>query len=102
MNDRRVEVYAGIDWGSQTHQACVLDNHGKPLGERSFAHSGEGIGTLLRWLAEFAGGLASQVRVAIEVPHGPVVESPLAADFAVHSINPRQLDRFRDRFSPSG
>ena len=45
---------------------------------------------------------ASQVRVAIEVPHGPVVESLLAADFAVHSINPRQLDRFRDRFSPSG
>ena len=102
MNDRRVQVYAGIDWGSQTHQACVLDNHGKPLGERSFAHNGEGIGTLLRWLAEFAGGLASQVRVAIEVPHGPVVESLLAADFAVHSINPRQLDRFRDRFSPSG
>ena len=27
MNDQRVEVYAGIDWGSQTHQACVLDNH---------------------------------------------------------------------------
>ena len=42
------------------------------------------------------------MRVAIEVPHGPVVESLLAADFAVHSINPRQLDRFRDRFSPSG
>ena len=61
MNDQRVEVYAGIDWGSQTHQACVLDNHGKRLGERSFAHSGEGIGTLLQWLGEFAGGLASQV-----------------------------------------
>ena len=29
-------------------------------------------------------------------------ESLLEHGFAVHSINPKQLDRFRDRFSPAG
>ena len=42
------------------------------------------------------------IAVAIEVNHGPVVESLLEQDFRVYSINPRQLDRFRDRFCVSG
>ena len=33
---------------------------------------------------------------------GPVVESLMERGFVVHSINPKQLDRFRDRFSPAG
>ena len=40
--------------------------------------------------------------MAVETPSGPVVESLLKHDFAVHSINPKQLDRFRDRLSPAG
>ncbi|BDV41005.1 IS110 family transposase [Methylocystis bryophila] len=40
--------------------------------------------------------------VAIEVPHGPVVESLMERGFHVYAINPQQLDRFRDRFSPAG
>ena len=40
--------------------------------------------------------------MAIEVPHGPVVESLMDRGFPVYSINPKQLDRFRDRFSPAG
>ena len=44
----------------------------------------------------------ASVAVAIEVPHGPVVETLMERSFAVHSINPKQLDRFRDRVSPAG
>ena len=54
------------------------------------------------WLLSFAGGDAGEVGVAIETPRGPVVESLMEHGFAVHSINPKQLDRFRDRFSPAG
>jgi transposase len=42
------------------------------------------------------------VHVGIEMPHGPVVETLLERGFAVFAINPKQLDRFRDRFSPAG
>jgi Transposase len=47
-------------------------------------------------------GIASAVAVAVEVPHGPVVDVLLERGFIVHAINPKQLDRLRDRFSIAG
>ena len=94
--------FAGIDWGSQSHQACVLDVSGAILGEKAFQHSGQGLGLLIDWILGCADGSAGQVRVAIETPHGPVVDSLLDRGFPAHSSNPKQLDRFRDRFSPAG
>lgn len=94
--------FAGVDWGTQTHQACVLDGAGEVAGEQAFAHGGEGLSGLADWLASFAGGEAGSVGVAIETPRGPVVECLMERGFAVHSINPKQLDRFRDRYSPAG
>ena len=40
--------------------------------------------------------------VAIEIRSGPAVETPTECGFAVHSLNPKKLDRFCDRFSPVG
>ena len=94
--------FAGVDWGSQKHQACVLDAAGKLLGEREFEHGGAGLSQMADWLLSFAAGDESEVGVAVETPSGPVVESLMERGFVVHSINPKQLDRFRDRMSPAG
>ena len=94
--------FAGVDWGSRKHQACVLDAAGKVLGEREFEHGGAGLSQMADWLLSFGAGEEGEIGVAIETPHGPVVESLMERGFAVHSINPKQLDRFRDRFSPAG
>jgi transposase len=93
--------FAGIDWGSQQHQACVLDAAGKVVGEREFPHGGAGLAALCGWLVSMAGDPGS-IAVAIEVPHGPVVDALLDRGFAVYAINPKQLDRLRDRFSVAG
>ena len=93
--------FAGVDWGSRMHQACVLDAAGEVVGERGFEHGGSGLSEMADWLLSFAGD-AAQVGVVIETPRGPVVESLMERGFAVHSINPKQLDRFRDRLSPAG
>jgi hypothetical protein len=45
---------------------------------------------------------SSSVAVAIEVPHGPVVDALQDRGFAVHAINPRRPDRLRDRSSAAG
>jgi transposase len=92
----------GVDWGSEYHQVCVVDEVGQRLGERSVAHSGEGLETLCRWLCELTGGSAEQIAVAIETPHGAVVDTLLEQGFVVYAINPKQLDRFRDRFTVAG
>ena len=95
--------FIGIDWGSQTHQACILDANGEVLAEDGFAHGGAGFAALTDWiLSGTEGAPAGQVGVAIETPRGPVVEILLARGLAVHSINPRQMDRYRDRYSHAG
>ena len=40
--------------------------------------------------------------IGIEVPRGAVVELLVERGFAVYAINPKQMDRFRDRFTPAG
>lgn len=94
--------FVGVDWGSKKHHACVLDAAGAVAGQRAFDHGGEGLSAMADWLLARTGKPPREVGVAIEVPHGPVVESLMERGFAVHSINPRQLDRFRDRFSVAG
>ncbi len=95
--------FVGVDWGSETHHVCVLDRDGKVRGERAFDHSGKGLAAMADWLLGHTRPTSpDEIGVAIEVPHGPVVETLLERGFAVHSINPKQLDRFRDRFSVAG
>ena len=93
--------FVGVDWGSEKHQVCILDQHGTIVGERNFPHGGAGLAELGDWLLSVA-GTATAVAVGIEVPHGPVVDSLIDRGFVVHAINPKQLDRLRDRFSVAG
>ena len=97
-----LEYFAGIDWGSETHQVCVLDSAGEVSAERAFSHGGAGLAEMAAWILARAGVDPHAVGVAIEIPHGPVVETMMERGFTVHSVNPKQLDRFRDRFSPAG
>src|SRR3954467_1572375 len=101
MADETFRWFGGVGWGSAKHQVCLLDRAGKVVGERAFAHGGAGLAALCDWLVSVAGHPGT-VAVAIEVPHGPVVEVLLDRGFAVHAINPKQLDRLRDRFSVAG
>jgi len=92
----------GIDWGSEKHQVCVLDRDGELVGEKQISHTGSGIADLCSWLEEVSEGQLETVHVAIEVPHGAVVETLLDRGAMVYAINPKQLDRFRDRFTVAG
>lgn len=94
--------FVGIDWGSREHRVHVSDAAGAKLGVCSFAHSGAGLAAMADWILRVTGASPETVQVAIEVPHGPVVESLMERGFHLHAINPKQLDRFRDRFSPAG
>ncbi len=102
MKNQETLFFAGIDWSRNFHQVCVIDHQGSIIGEASFEHSGRGLFEMTQWIREISGSEVCNISVAIEVNHGPVVESLIEQNFRVCSINPKQLDRFRDRFSPSG
>ena len=97
-----IEWFVGIDWARENHQVCLVDAHGKCVGERTVSHSGAGVEELCDWLLARTDAKPEAIAVAIEMPHGPVVEALLERGFRVYAINPKQLDRFRDRFTVAG
>jgi len=102
MTNTNRRWFVGVDWASSKHDVTLTDDGGKIIGRRIFAHSGDGLRQMADWLVCESGALAGDIHVAIETPHGAVVEVLLERGFNVYSINPKQLDRFRDRFTVAG
>ena len=96
------DFYLGVDWATEQHQACILDSQGQLLEQRKIEHSGQGILDFIAWMEGLAHGQVQRIAVAIEVPRGPLVEAFLEHQWAVFGINPKQLDRFRDRHTVAG
>ena len=93
----RFAFFVGIDWGSQAHQVCILDAQGQQLGQRQVLHTAAALDELLGWFEKLHAGALSSLAIAIEVPRGPLVETLLERGLTVFFLNPKQLDRFRDR-----
>ena len=100
--DSAYRFYVGIDWGTERHQVCVLDGRAEIVLESSVAHTGEALRSFWEELTKLVDGKVDEVAVAIETPRGAVVESLVERGFHVYSINPKQLDRFRDRHTVAG
>jgi hypothetical protein len=71
------------------------------VAERSFAPAGDAVAEFAQWLRELADD-PGRVAIGIEIPRGAIVETLVERGFQVYAINPKQLDRFRDRYSMSG
>jgi transposase len=94
--------FVGIDWAAESHEVCVLDAERRVIGRQTIEHSGAGIAQLCDLLLQLSHHQPSRVAVAIEAPRGAVVETLVERQFAVFAINPKQMDRFRDRHSVAG
>jgi transposase len=94
--------FLGIDWGYQTHQVCLLDAAGHLHDTRRVDHDRAAVETYLTWLLADTAATPAQIAVAIEAPRGALVATFLERGFAVYAINPKQLDRFRDRHTAAG
>jgi hypothetical protein len=92
--------FVGIDWAREEHTVCVVNTEGQVVDRRTIAQSGAAIVELGVFLATL--GQPDSVAVAIEAPRGAVVEHLMERRFTVFSINPKQLDRFRDRHTMAG
>jgi hypothetical protein len=95
MSESEYQFFVGVDWGSETHVVCVLDPERQRVAERRFPHTGRGLTALADELTALAE--PGRIAVAIEVPRGAIVDTLLHRGLHVFSLNPKQLDRFRDR-----
>ena len=82
----RQQWYAGVDWEADHHIAFLTDGDGRKIGEKLQAwRRGAGRDGRLADGGELR-RQASQILAAIEVPHGPVVETLIERGFKVHAI----------------
>lgn len=95
-------ILVGVDWSTTSHQVSVLDPEGTILRELEVEHRSMAIAKFVDELVEMAGGSPEAVAVAIERPRGGLVEALLERGLHVYSLNPKQLDRFRDRHTVAG
>ena len=96
------EWLVGIDWASEAHAVCIVDREGRVVDQRVVKHSAPALQVFVAALVDRAGGEPSRMAIAIEVPRGALVDLLVERGFAVYAINPKQLDRFRDRFTTAG
>jgi transposase len=92
--------YVGVDWADEFHQVWVSDAEGKKVAEMKVEQSPKGMGEFGRWLHERQ---AEQIELwaAIEKPQGRIVDFLLDHAVMVYPVNPKALDRARDRFRMS-
>ena len=95
------DLFVGIDWATQEHQVTVVDPEGRRREERRVLHSGAGLTALADHLTSL-GPEPARIAVAIEVPRGAIVDILLERGCHVYALNPKQLDRFRDRHTVAG
>lgn len=94
----------GIDWADDHHDVCLVDTMSTDscsnLDRFRIAHSREGFECLHTKLREHETD-PSQILVAIETPHGLLVHDLVQHGYCVYAINPKSVNRYKDRHSPA-
>lgn len=95
MSDRvQWPVFAGIDWGGEHHQLCVVDPAGQRLLQLRVTHDVAGLAELDRQLRRFG----HRLPIAVERSEGLLVEHLQAAGHSVFPVSPRISARARERY----
>src|SRR5947208_16197454 len=95
-----MRYYIGVDWADAADAVWAEDEHATKILSRSVAHTVEATTEWGRWLDEQrAAGV--ELWAAIEKPEGRAVDFLLDHGVLVFAVNPKAVDRARDRFRVS-
>jgi transposase len=85
--------YVGLDWADTHHDVVVLDEAGRRLASRRFAHSHDGLNELKQFLL----GIAAPEELAciVETNHGLLITFLLEAGLPVYPVNPKLANQLR-------
>ena len=93
-------VYVGIDWADDHHDIHITDDSASPLDSFSIPHSYDGMKKLRERLGKSSSD-PGNVLVAVESHQGLLIYALLEARYLVYPINPKAMDRYRDRYRMS-
>ena len=92
-----VTLLVGLDWADEKHDVCIRDEFGATLTELTIAHSREGLELLRDQVRAASRGQETEVLCAIETNQGLLVNFLLEQGWTVYALNPKAVDRYRDR-----
>jgi transposase len=93
-------MFVGIDWASERHAVCVLDDAGTKATAFAVAHTADGFDQLVARLRRY--GDPAGLPVAIERPDGRLVDRLLEAGHPVVAVQPNAIKAWRDAEVLSG
>jgi transposase len=94
-----VNVTCGVDWAEDHHDVALVDADGALVAQRRISDDAIGFGLLLQLLADAGDSAEDPIPVAIETNRGLLVACLRATGRTVYAINPKAVDRYRDRHS---
>ena len=94
-------IYVGIDWADQAHRVFVTNDQAEVLLRFTFSHCAEGLEELRQRLAALEPN-PRQVLCALERKGGLLIQALLSLGYQVYHINPKAVQRYRERTRPSG
>ncbi|MFO7943031.1 MAG: IS110 family transposase [Anaerolineales bacterium] len=95
-------ICVGIDWADEKHDVCIRDLEDRRiLSEFEITNDAEGVAKFEELVSVF-GYARSEIPVAIEKPDGLLVGYLLQQGYVVYAINPKSVDRYRDRLHVAG
>src|SRR5713226_1999000 len=86
--------YVGLDWADTHHDVEVLDEAGKRVGVRRFAHSHQGLNELKQFLLNIAPEV-EHLACIVETNHGLLITFLLEAGIPVYPVNPKTANQLR-------
>lgn len=89
--------FVGLDWASQEHVVCVINEHAQVVWRATIPHTAVGLATLHARLARLAS--PATLPVAIERPSGLLIDSLVDGAFSVVPIHPNVLKASRPRYA---
>ena len=93
-------MFCGIDWASERHAVCVLDDAGHKATAFQITHTADGFDQLMARLARL--GEPATLPVALERPDGRLVDRLLEAGHPVVAVQPNAIKAWRDAEVLSG
>jgi len=94
-----LSVSCGIDWAEDHHDVALVDVDGALVTKRRISDDAVGFGLLLELLVDAGDSAEDPIPVAIETTRGLLVACLRATGRKVYAINPKAVDRYRDRHS---
>jgi transposase len=94
-------IFVGHDWSEAHHDVVVMNEAGEVVGSARLGEGVSGVAGLHTLVSRWADDPA-EVVVGTETDRGLFVAAMVSAGYAVFAINPKAVDRYRDRHRLAG